>query len=104
MEGNRLWPKSQPTLSSFLIQSLVSLALQGHQGEVNALPLQQLIVLPSLHSLAVFEADNHVRILDGGQSVSDGYGGATHAYLPGQGTKFNLSLLDLFPAFRMLTG
>lgn len=101
---NRLWPKSQPTLSSFLVQSLVSLALQGHQGEVNALPLQQFVVLPSLHGLAVFKADNHVRILYGRQSVSDRYGGATHAYLPWQGTKLNPSLFKLFPTFRTLSG
>lgn len=81
MQENRLCPKSRPTLSSFLVQSLVSLALQGHQGEVDALPLQQFVVLPSLHSSAVLKAHDHVCILYGGQSVSDRYGGATHAYL-----------------------
>lgn len=104
VEENRHCPKSQPTLSSFLVQSLVSLALQGHQGEVNTLPLQQFVVLPLLHSLAVFKADNHVSIFYGGQSVSDRYGGATQAYLPWQGIKFNPSLLELFPTFRMFSG
>lgn len=84
VEENRLCPKPPPTLSSFLVQSLVPLALQGHQGEVDTLPLQQLIVLPSLHSSAVLKANDHVSILYGGQPVSNRYGGATHAHLSWQ--------------------
>lgn len=76
-----LSPKVGPTLPSLLIQSLVSLALQGDQSEVDSLPLQQLIVFALLNSSAVLEANNHIGVLYGGQPVSDRDGGATLAYL-----------------------
>lgn len=68
-------------MPSLLIQSLVSLALQGDKSEVDSLPPQQVIVLAPLHSSAVLKADNHISVLDRGQPVSDRDGGATHAYL-----------------------
>lgn len=70
-----------PTFPSLLVQSLVSLALQGDKCEVDPLPLQQLVVLALLHSSAVLKAHDHVGVLYGGQPVGDGDGGATHAYL-----------------------
>ena len=70
-----------PTLPSLLVQGLVSLTLQRHQHEVHALPVQQLAVLPPLHRPAVLEAHDHVSVLDGGETVSDGDGGAAQANL-----------------------
>lgn len=80
-EDSLVPPNAGPTLPGLLVQSLVSLALQGDEGEVHALPLQQVVVLAPLHGAAVLEADYHVGVLNGGQPVSDGDGGATHAYL-----------------------
>lgn len=74
-------PEVGPTLPSLLVQSLVPLTLQRDQREVDALPLQQLVVFALLHSSAVLEADDDVGVLYGGQPVGDGDGGATQAYL-----------------------
>lgn len=77
-------------MSSLLIQSLVPLALQGDQSEVDPLPLQQLVVFATLHSPAVLKAHDHISVLYGGQPVSDGDGGATRTYLRSNPTYFNL--------------
>lgn len=69
------------TLAGLLVQSLVPLGLQRDQGEVDPLPLQQLVVFALLHHAAVLEPHDHISVLYGGQPVSDGDGGAAHAYL-----------------------
>ncbi len=71
----------RPTLPSLLIQSFVSLALQGDESEVDPLPLQQVVVFAPLHRSAMLKANNHIGVLYGGQPVSDRDGGATQAYL-----------------------
>lgn len=71
----------EPTLSSLLVQSLVSLTLQGDQSEVNSLPVQQFVVFAPLHSPAVLKANNHVSVLYSGQAMSDGDGGTTRTDL-----------------------
>lgn len=68
-------------MPSLLVQSLVALALQRDQREVDALPLQQLVVFAALDGAAALEAHDHVGVLYGGQPVGDGDGGATQAYL-----------------------
>lgn len=69
------------TFPGLLIQGLVSLALQRDQSEVDALPLQQLIVFAPLHRPAVLEAHYDVGIFDRGESMCNGNGGTTHADL-----------------------
>lgn len=60
---------------------ILTLVLQGDQGEVDTLPLHEVSVHPSLHGSPVLKADDHVSVTDGGESMCYGDGGSTHASL-----------------------
>lgn len=82
----KVWLRPRPVLAGLtfpglLVQGLVSLALQRDQSEVDALPLQQLIVFAPLHRPAVLKADDDIGVFDRGEPMRDGNGGTTHADL-----------------------
>lgn len=62
------------TCGCFWFGHVRPLVLQGDEGEVDPLSLQELAVCPALHRLAVLEPDDDVCVPDGGEAVCDGDG------------------------------